>query len=157
MSKNKIIGITLGLISILFLFMTSQLPISKYSTVIGPKVFPNIASGGLLLCSIGLFFKRDSRKEKEKGPFLDKAGWIRVLKLLILLALFPLFFKYFGFIISSFLLLFIMITFFDLGKEEPIWKKLLASVLVTVILFVLFIFIIKVRLPAGVFIDRLFN
>lgn len=149
MNKNRIIGIVLGFISILFLLMTKQLPTSKYSTVIGPRVFPYIASGGLLLCAVGLFFKKETEKEKAKGPFLDKKGWFRVLKLCILLAAFPLMFKYLGFIIASFILLYIMISLFDLEKTEPVWKKISATVGVTGILYIIFIYVINIRLPAG--------
>lgn len=157
MSKNRIIGIVLGAISLLFLYMTSQLPVSKYSTAIGPKVFPNIASGGLLLCAIALFFKKDGIGAKEAKPFLDRAGWYRVLKLLILLALFPLIFLYLGFIIASLTLLFVMITFFDLNHEESLVKKVISSVSVTAILYVLFVYVINVRLPTGILITRIFN
>ena len=81
MNKNKIIGIVLALVSILFLYMTSRLPASRYSGMVGPTVFPYIAAGGLLLCAVALFFKKETDDEKTKGPFLDRAGWIRVLKL----------------------------------------------------------------------------
>lgn len=157
MNKNRIIGIVLALVSVLFLVMTSQLPSSKYSGMVGPKVFPYIAAGGLLLCAIALFFKKETENEKDKGPFLDKAGWIRVLKLVILLALFPVMFKFLGFIISAVILLFIMISLFDLGKKESIWKKILVTVSVTGILYVVFIYVINIKLPTGDLIKMVLN
>ena len=157
MNKNRIIGIVLALVSVLFLVMTSQLPSSRYSGMVGPKVFPYIAAGGLLLCAIALFFKKETENEKAKGPFLDKAGWIRVLKLVILLALFPVMFKYLGFIISAVILLFIMISLFDLGKKESIWKKILVTVSVTGILYVVFIYVINIKLPTGDLIKMVLN
>lgn len=157
MNKNRIIGIVLALVSVLFLVMTSQLPSSRYSGMVGPKVFPYIAAGGLLLCAIALFFKKETENEKDKGPFLDKAGWIRVLKLVILLALFPVMFKYLGFIISAVILLFIMISLFDLGKKESIWKKILVTVSVTGILYVVFIYVINIKLPTGDLIKMVLN
>ncbi len=157
MNKNRVIGIVLTLVSLLFLILTSQLPTSRYSGMVGPKVFPYIASGGLLLCAVALFFKKETEKEKGKGPFLDKAGWLRVLKLVILLAMFPVMFKYLGFIISALILLFIMISMFDLSKTESIWKKIFITVSVTVILYVVFIYIIKIKLPTGDLIRMLIN
>ena len=153
MNKNRIIGIVLGLVGLLFLLLTSRLPINEYATVIGPRVFPYIASGGLFLCAVGLFFRKETEEEKKKGPFLDRAGWIRVLKLCILLAFFPLLFKYLGYIISSCILLFLMITFFDLKKEVKAWKRGLVTVIVVGILYTLFTFVIKIKLPTGDLID----
>lgn len=136
--------------------MTFQLPVSQYGSAVGAKFFPNIASIWLMLCGIGLLFKKETMKEKSKGPFLTKEGWLRVLKLIILLSVFPLMFEYLGFIISSFVLLFVMITIFDLGKEEPLWKKVLAAVSVTSVLYVLFTFIIQIRLPMGSLMKMIF-
>lgn len=149
MNKNQIIGIVLTLVSVLFLILTSQLPTSRYSGMVGPTVFPYIAAGGLLLCGIALFFKRMTDEEKEKDPFLDKAGWFRVLKLVILLAFFPVMFKYLGFIISAIVLLFIMISLFDLGKKESVLKKILVTAAVTGTLYVVFIYVINIKLPSG--------
>ena len=157
MNKNKIIGIVLGAVSILFLILTSQLPTSRYSGMVGPTVFPYIGAGGLLLCAIGLMFKRETEEEKAKGPFLDKAGWFRILKLCILLAAFPLMFQYLGFIISALILLYVMISLFDIGKEEPVWKKALATVGVTTVLYVVFIYLINIKLPTGELIKMIIN
>ena len=147
MNKNRVIGIILAAVAVLFLIMTNRLPVSQYATAVGPKVFPNIASVGLLLCAAGLFFKR-MPSEKRK-PFLDKAGWIRVLKLGLLLALYPVMFGFLGFIVESLVLLYFMITVFDLEKQEPVWKRLAVTGVTTAALYFLFVFAINIRLPAG--------
>jgi hypothetical protein len=121
---------------------------------VGPEVFPYIASVGLLLCAVGLFFKKDRKDGRNGGgPFLDKQGWIRVLKLSALLVSFPIVFTYFGFIIAALLLLYVMISLFDLGKEETVFKKGLVSVVVTAILYVLFVYLVKINLPIGKFFE----
>ena len=155
MSKNRIIGIILGLVSLLYLYMTSQLPVSRYSTAIGPRVFPYIAAGGLLLCAIGLVFKKETAREKSKGPFLSREGWIRVLKLSVLLALFPLLFKFFGFLVAAVFLLYTMITLFDLEHGESFRKKAMVTLSVTAALYLLFIYVIKIQLPRGDLIEWL--
>ena len=127
--------------------MTSQLPDSQYSGAVGPKVFPYIAAIGLLLCSIGIFFHKPHGKATK--PFMDRAGWVRILKLSLLLALYPVMFIYLGFIVASIVLLFVMITMFDLEKEEPLWKRSLVSLVTTGALYVLFVHLINIRLPAG--------
>lgn len=153
MSKNRIIGIVLGLVSIGFLYMTSQLPESKYSTAIGPDAFPYLSAGGLLLCAIAIFFRRPT--EKDKVPFLDKAGWMRALKMSVLICLFPLLFHFLGFIIASLALLFPMILIFDLENKEAAWKAAIITIVLTLVIMLIFEKLLNTSLPSGVFFDLL--
>ncbi len=147
MNKNRITALILAAVSILFLVMAYMLPESKFGTSVGADIFPYIAAGGLLLCSVALFFRKES--EKDKVPFLDKAGWLRVLKATVVLLLFPFIFQYLGFFPASLFLLFFLIRMFDLEKEAPVWKVALITVVITTVLYVLFRFVLGTRLPSG--------
>lgn len=152
MKKDRLIGFILGAISVVFLIMTRMLPKSRFATTVGPDVFPYLASGGLLLCSIGLIFKRDKTK-KEAKPFLDKQGWIRVAKLGLILVSFPFLFQYVGFYIAAVVFLFFMIRLFDLDKDVAVWKIALISVIISTTLYLLFTYPLKIQLPHGVLFD----
>lgn len=152
MKKDRLVGMVLGIISIAFLIMTYMLPKSKYSTAVGPEVFPYFAAGGLLLCALGLIFQREDPK-KAKAPFLDKKGWLRVLRLGGLLALFPVIFIFLGFIVAAFALLFAMIRMFDAERKVPLWKNAAVSGIITVFLYGLFTYLLKIQLPQGAVLD----
>lgn len=152
MKKDRTIGIILGLVSILFLYMTWDLPIPRNTSDVTPRTFPYMAAGGLLLCSIALFLQRGERRG-DGSPFLDKAGWVRVAKLLGLLVLFPLMLHFAGFIVSALTFLFLMIRLFDLEREVPAWRTAAVSLAVTAFLYVLFSYLLKIQLPHGVALD----
>lgn len=148
MNKDRTVGIAFILIAALFLFMSGQLPKSKYSTVVGASVFPTIASGGLLLCGAALALKRDKNKKKAI-PFLGRDGWMRVAKLVILLAVFPFAFNFLGFLVSAFILLALMIRMFDMEGEVSLWKAVLLAAVITGAIYGVFVVLLKTQLPAG--------
>jgi putative tricarboxylic transport membrane protein len=152
LNKDRLIGLILGAVSIAFLIMSYRLPESKFSTTVGSDVFPYLASGMLLMCSIGLVFKRGGQEEKEK-PFLDMNGWTRIAKLGIVLILFPVLFHYAGFIIASLVFLFLMIRLFDLEREVSFRKKALITVTTTGVLYLLFTYLLKIQLLYGYLLD----
>ncbi len=149
MKKDTLTGILLACVSIAFLYMTHELPEAKNVTIVGPTLFPYLAAGGLLLCSIALIFRRTPENADEK-PFLDKAGWLRSVKLVVLLVLFPIMFNLFGFIISAIFLLFFMIRMFDLDRAVSLLKAAGVSCGVTIVLFLLFSYALKIQLPQGI-------
>ncbi len=77
------------------------------------------------------------------------------MKLSVLLALFPLLFKLFGFLVAAVFLLYSMITLFDLEHLESFRKKAMVTLSVTAALYLLFIYVIKIQLPRGDFIEWL--
>jgi len=148
LKKDRIVGSILGVISIGFLVMTRMLPKSRFSTTVGPRLFPYLAAGGLLLCAIGLVIKPGADDDRQKA-FLDRNGWIRVGKLAAVLIIFPLLFYYTGFIATSLVFLFMMIRMFDLDREVPIWKTAVVTVVITAILYLVFSYLLKIQLPRG--------
>ena len=160
MTKDKISGIIILLTGIIWMLLTTQVKGNAFSTVIGPELFPNIASGGLILCGLGLILRREKRKEKEesedtggdnndKKPFFSREGWIRVTKLSLALIAYPFILDYLGFIIASVYLLFITTTLFDLEKKLPLVKRIIFSVIVTAAAFLFFAYVLNLMLPSG--------
>lgn len=113
----------------------------------GPALFPMIGSVGLAICGLGIFFE----KEKEEPVFLTKAGWIRVIQLAVPLLLYAVCIKFTGFIYPLPFFLFAMIMVLANKEKRP--KFLTAaviSVIVTLLIYVVFTFALKVMLPSGI-------
>lgn len=155
MKKDRVTGIILALVALLFLYMTSMLPKSKFSTVVGAGVFPNIAAGGLLICAVALIAKRDrpDGSDRKRKPFLSAEGWLRVLKLTVLLAAFPFTFNYLGFLVAAFALLALMIRMFDMERTVPVPKLLLIAAVLTGTVYFMFVVVFKTQLPHGELFD----
>ena len=69
---------------------------------------------------------------------------------------YPFLLRYLGFIISSLVLLFGLIWLFDIEKKESILKKIIFTVVTTAVVFVLFKYALKIKLPGGELFDLLF-
>jgi hypothetical protein len=156
LTKDKLSGIIILLTGIIWMLLTTQVKGNAFSTVIGPELFPNIASGGLILCGLGLILRKGKGKEKEEGkeeeekkPFFSREGWIRVMKLSLALIAYPFILDYLGFIIASLYLLYITTTLFDLEKKLSLVKKIIFSVIVTAAAFLFFDYVLNLMLPSG--------
>lgn len=126
--------------------LTTQVKGNAFSTVIGPELFPNLASGGLILCGIGLLL----RKQKgESKPFLSRDGWKRVGKLSLTLVVYPFMLEYLGFIVASFYLLFVTVTLFDLKRTLSLRRRLIFPVLITAPAYIFFQYVLDLPLPVG--------
>jgi len=143
--RDRLIGIIVTIIGLLIFFLSTQIQGNQYSTVIGPDLFPKMASGGMTLCGIGLIL----RKSKEEESFLTIEGWIRIIKILVVLIIYPFLLVYFGFIISGIFLVFFSSTLFDIKKSASILKRLIFAVSTSVITFAFFSYVLDIILPNG--------
>lgn len=146
MTKDKAIGIIVAIIGIVWLLLSYQIEGNAYSTIIGPDLFPKLASGGMILCGIGLIIRK---RKGEHTPFLDKEGWIRVAKITIAIAVYPFIMTYLGFIVAAVVLVFTATTLFDVKKSLSIAKRGMFAVATSAVLYLFFSYVLDVILPSG--------
>jgi len=146
LNKDKIIGIIVTLFGLLGLILSFQIEGNAYSTVIGPELFPKIASSGMILCGLGLIIRH---QRTEDTPFLDKEGWIRVLKITLAIGMFPVLLIYFGFIVAAVCLVFTTTTLFDMENTLSVVRRLVFSVISAIVIFSFFSYVLDVILPSG--------
>lgn len=148
LNKERVISLLFFVFALVMIYSTSQLKsmFAIATTDVGPKLFPYMASGGILLCSIGKFVTAGNKASK---PYLDKEGWKRVVVIFLVFILYLLSMYYFGFLISTpiFLALFVL-SMREENKLHPVNLTIFA-VLLTAILYFVFQVLIKVRLPVG--------
>jgi hypothetical protein len=153
-TKDKLSGIVVLLVGIIMMVLTTQVKGNQYSTAIGPELFPNIASGGMILCSLGLIFRKQQNKDK---PMFSKDGWIRVMKISVTLIAYPIILDYLGFIVGAFYLLYVTVTLFDLEKKLKLYQRVTFATGFTIFAYVFFNNILRVLLPTGKIFDMLFE
>lgn len=146
-SKNKVTGILLTVVGILYGWMSLQLKKPKDPMDPGSSMFPLIASVGLIICGIVVFA---TVTEADKKPFFTRQGWLNLLAVLLMLLVYVFGLKNVGFLIMTPLLLFGTSTMFSQGQQVGIGKRVLYSILMTAALYLFFIRIFKVALPMGV-------
>ena len=87
--KDRIVGAIVTLLGVLFIVLTFILiPDKAKGDDPGPRLFPLIGSVGMVIFGIGMFFDAMKRagtdQDKPAKQFLDKDGWLRVLKIAVL-------------------------------------------------------------------------
>ena len=64
-SKDKIVSIVFILLSVAILVLTQQVRVLPNLAEPGPRLFPQIAAIGMILCGIGMFFTKDPEAKEE--------------------------------------------------------------------------------------------
>lgn len=114
-------------------------------------LFPQVISFLIFLFSIGLLL-RDLRKKKsnliKNIDLFKKDDFKVVIALLIGLIIYPVMLNYFGYFISTSLLVYCTIYFLQEEKRKFI---IIISIFIVIILFFIFEFLMKIYLPKGIF------
>ncbi|MCI7740860.1 MAG: tripartite tricarboxylate transporter TctB family protein [Clostridiales bacterium] len=152
MNKDKSVGLILVAIAIVVAIATinmstSRLPVSGDP---GAKLMPYICSIILGVCGVGIFFQ-----SKGKGKrFLTKQGWINCLGIFVICLFFVLLLKPAGYLISSAIGMFLLVTWIVYAKDgkeniKPV-AFLTFSVITTLLLYLFFTKVLNVVLPKGI-------
>ena len=147
MTKDRSTGLIALVLGIIVAIGTSQLPDSKMPGDIGPKAFPFIAAGLLIVCGAGLLIT--GRKKSEAvydNQQLKRLGLVIAVLLGYIIAM-----DLIGFLIPTFIVAFVLCTMFAKGKTEvALWKRLLFAVLVDGAIYTSFTYLLNMQLPKGI-------
>lgn len=149
MGKDKIIGLVSFLLGVLTLVGTYFIKVAKMAVSMGdpgPKVFPAVAGGLLVICGLGLFFK----KQEDEKVFMTKVQWLRVLRLFLAFVGYLVLLYVGGFIIATPILLFVMMTMFAGEKMPSVLVRVLYAVCCTGVVYLLFVVLLKTNVPMGI-------
>jgi dolichyl-phosphate-mannose--protein O-mannosyl transferase len=105
-----------------------------------------IGVSGMIIFGVCIFFQRSV----DERPRFSKEGWIKVIISFGIFSLYVLMLKYIGYVISTLIILFIITTMFSKGKNVSITKRVIFSVIITFSIYLLFVKVLHVMLPAGV-------
>ena len=152
MNKDRMLSIILLLISLFFIFNTTQLRSSGYAGDPGPKMFPFLGAGICVLCAVLLFIKPTGGKGKKQfgpGQFKD------ALKLLAMYAGIGVLLWLLGFAIAMPIFLFILCFMFSKVTDEniPVKKNVIRSavyaIIIGAVLYAVFVIALDTQLPTG--------
>ena len=144
-------SIFLIVISILFSLSSFKIGIGKPREP-GPGFLPFLTSLVLLLLSIIVLIKDlyiSDHAEGEKNPF-SPDHLRKPTGLIIILIGYTLLLKFLGFLITTFLLIFLMLFVFN-PNPKKIWKFIVIGIIAANLSFIVFYKWLQVQLPMGVF------
>lgn len=150
MRHDMVTGIV-GLLTCIFFFvMTQQVRQPANLLEPGPRLLPYVAIFLIGISSIALIVKGYKEREIAEKPYFPKGGVIKVTKSFLMLVIYAVAMTYLGFVITT---PFATAAFiYDLkGNSEvkPV-STVIISVVVTAVLYAMFVFAFQIKLPAGV-------
>ena len=150
MRHDMVTGIVGLLTCIFFFIMTQQVRQPANLLEPGPRLLPYVAIFLIGISSIALIVKGYKEREIAEKPYFPKGGVIKVTKIFLLLVIDDVDMNYLGFVITT---PFATAAFiYDLkGNSEvkPV-STVIISVVVTAVLYAMFVFAFQIKLPAGV-------
>jgi hypothetical protein len=113
----------------------------------GPGMFPMICGFGITLtCLIWLFKNRNACNNST--PLWSQRNWCRPLLAIVCMSVYAALMEELGYVISTLLFL----VAWQLLIEAEKWKKTAVIALVgTVVMYILFVYLLRVALPEGMF------
>lgn len=143
MKKDRSTGLISLILGAAMAVATFQLPGSTIVGDVGPKVFPSISSALLLICGAGLLISgKDDGDSKFTGVVLKRLGIIFGTVLIYCVVM-----NYLGFIAPSIAAFFVLSTLFAKGQNVAWWKRLIYSVVLTMVIYLLFHNVLNLKLP----------
>lgn len=150
MRHDMVTGIVGLLTCIFFFIMTQQVRQPANLLEPGPRLLPYVAIFLIGISSIALIVKGYKEREIAEKPYFPKGGVIKVTKSFLMLVIYSVAMTYLGFVITT---PFATAAFiYDLkGNSEvkPV-STVIISVVVTAVLYAMFVFAFQIKLPAGV-------
>lgn len=150
MRHDMVTGIVGLLTCIFFFIMTQQVRQPANLLEPGPRLLPYVAIFLIGISSIALIVKGYKEREIAEKPYFPKGGVIKVTKSFLMLLIYAVAMTYLGFVITT---PFATAAFiYDLkGNSEvkPV-STVIISVVVTAVLYAMFVFAFQIKLPAGV-------
>ena len=150
MRHDMVTGIVGLLTCIFFFIMTQQVRQPANLLEPGPRLLPYVAIFLIGISSIALIVKGYKEREIAEKPYFPKGGVIKVTKRFLMLVIYAVAMTYLGFVITT---PFATAAFiYDLkGNSEvkPV-STVIISVVVTAVLYAMFVFAFQIKLPAGV-------
>ena len=150
MRHDMVTGIVGLLTCIFFFIMTQQVRQPANLLEPGPRLLPYVAIFLIGISSIALIVKGYKEREIAEKPYFPKGGVIKVTMSFLMLVIYAVAMTYLGFVITT---PFATAAFiYDLkGNSEvkPV-STVIISVVVTAVLYAMFVFAFQIKLPAGV-------
>jgi putative tricarboxylic transport membrane protein len=155
LNQDHIIGTACIILAVVILVTTRSFPklTTGASDLSGPSFYPNLLAYVFIFCGlyeiIGGFRKQAGRNPLDLTHFWDsitKPGSLNILLTIALILFFIFFMETLGFIVCSYVMLFIFMWRFGV----PLFKNIVYSAIFVLLLNVIFAKIFTIYLPSGV-------
>jgi hypothetical protein len=149
MNKNRLLGFICIIAGIIIILLTA-LTVDKRIRMAGdpgPTIFPYISAGIFIVSGLSLLVRKEDETDKV---FLTRDQWGRLFLLFGVLCIYILIIYLAGFSVGTFCMMFVVSTMFAKGQGIAIWKRIVYALVMTLIIWAIFRYGLKVLLPSGI-------
>lgn len=148
MTKDRIMGLISMILAVLIVVGTVLTvdPSIRMEGDPGPRIFPYMTAAMFGLSGLILFLRQ--AKEPDK-VYLTSEQWGRLFKLFAVLCGYIFLIWLIGFNLATAVLLFAVSTMFAKGQNVSVKQRIIYAVAMTVIIYVIFRYGLKISLPKG--------
>lgn len=147
-SRDKVAGAILVILGIVVFIMTNQFKMPFSFSYPGPKALPRIAAFGFVVCGAGVFLE-GCKKAAEEKPFMTKEGWIKIFMAMAVLAVYVFAASLVGYLITTPFVTYALTTLFAKGSSSTLKGRIIFSVLLSIIIYVIYTYVFGLSLPSG--------
>ena len=147
LKKDHWVGLLLVILGIAMLLLSMQIPVKNSSTDPGSRLFPVMASILQIVCGAGILISAGKSTDKQ---FLPAQGWKKLGMAFGVMIAYTLALKYIGFVVSTLVFLYVVVTMLAGEEKVAVWKKILYSVVVTGLAWLVFQRVLSMNLPTGI-------
>ena len=147
LKKDHWVGLLLVILGIAMLLLSMQIPVKNSSTDPGSRLFPVMASILQIVCGAGILISAGKSTDKQ---FLSAQGWKKLGMAFGVMIAYTLALKYIGFVVSTLVFLYVVVTMLAGEEKVAVWKKILYSVVVTGLAWLVFQRVLSMNLPTGI-------
>ena len=148
---DRIILVCILVLAGVYFWATTQIPTLEIGDPLGPKAFPRLLGGGLLISALMLLIEMLKARKSEPdadAPEAPDAGSYKVIGgVIVATAIYFALFEPLGYAVATSLFLLATTAYFNKGKW---WTNVLTSVLYSFISYYLFMTLLGVNLPRGI-------
>ena len=149
---DRIIFVGILVLAGVYFWATSQIPTLEIGDPLGPKAFPRLLGGGLLIAAAMLL--AEMIKARKTAPKVtapeekeDTSTYKIVAGVVVVTGIYFALFEPLGYAVSTMLFLLVMTAYFNKGKW---WANVLTAVLYSFVSYYMFTKLLGVNLPRGI-------
>lgn len=147
---DRIIFVCIVVLTGVYFWATSQIPTLEIGDPLGPKAFPRLLGGGLIIAAVMLL--AEMIKERKSAPASvaaephDISSYKIIAGAVVVTGLYFVLFEPLGYAVSTALFLLAMTSYFNKGKR---WTNVLTSIIYSFASYYMFTKWLGVNLPRG--------
>lgn len=146
MTRDRCTGLIALLLGVAAAVATTQIPPSTIANDIGPRVFPYISAAILIACGGSLVVVGGANKQER---YFTPTELKRLAAILLLVLFYAIAMVWIGYVIPTLIVTLLLCAMFAQGEQVRLWKLVVFSVVLTVLIYFIFTNILVMKLPSG--------